>query len=120
IFPGVVGGICMILALIATSVLPISGGAAALILFGIALLVAEAFVPSFGVLGIGGMVALVLGSVFLVDPSNESGLRISLYAIAPVAVTVGAGFLALGYLIVRAERAPVQSGAEGLLGQTAI
>jgi membrane-bound serine protease (ClpP class) len=119
IFPGVVGGICMILALIATSVLPISWGAAALILLGVALLVAEAFVPSFGTLGIGGMVALVLGSVFLVDPSNESGLRVSLYAIAPVALTVGGAFLALGFIVVRAERAPVHSGAEGLIGATA-
>jgi membrane-bound serine protease (ClpP class) len=66
------------------------------------------------------MVALVLGSVFLVDPSNAHGMRISLYAIAPVALTVGAAFLALGFVVLRAERAPVHSGAEGLIGATAI
>lgn len=114
--PGVVGGICLILALIATSVLPISYGAAALIVVGIGMLVAEAFVPSFGILGIGGFVAFVFGSIFLVDPANREGLRISWMTIAPGAVTVAAAFLTLGYLIVRSGRAPVRSGAEALQG----
>jgi membrane-bound serine protease (ClpP class) len=116
IFPGVVGGICMILALIATSVLPVSFGAAALILVGIGLLIAEAFMPTFGALGVGGLVALVLGSVFLVDPNNTQGLRVSYWAIAPGAVTVALAFVALGFIVVRARRAPVQSGRESMVG----
>ncbi len=116
-FPGIAGGICIILAFIAMSILPVSIGAAALILLGIALLVAEAFVTSFGVLGISGFVAFVLGSVFLVDPNNEQGLRISLWTIAPGSLVVGAAFLALGYLILKATSQPINSGGEALVGQ---
>jgi membrane-bound serine protease (ClpP class) len=116
LFPGTVGAICLILALIATSVLPVSYGAAALIIAGVGMLVAEAFLPSFGVLGVGGFVALVLGSVFLVDPQNEAGQRISLLAIAPTAVVVGGGFLTLGYLIFRSEKSAPKSGKEALAG----
>jgi membrane-bound serine protease (ClpP class) len=120
LFPGTVGAICLILALIATSVLPVSYGAAALILAGVGMLIAEAFLPSFGVLGVGGFVALVLGSVFLVDPQNEAGQRISLLAIAPTAVVIGGGFLALGYLILRSEKSPPKSGKEALAGSVGI
>ncbi len=116
IFPGVAGGICMILALIATSVLPVSFGAAALILVGVGLLIAEAFVPSFGTLGIGGLVALVLGSVFLVDPNNTAGMRVSWFVIAPGALTVGLAFIALGFLVLKSRRAPVLSGAASMVG----
>jgi membrane-bound serine protease (ClpP class) len=116
IFPGVVGAICMILALIATSVLPVSWGAGALVLVGVALLVAEAFVTSYGILGVGGLVAVVLGSVFLVDPTGEMGLRISWLAIAPGALVIGGGFLALGFLVLRSGKAPVLSGKEALVG----
>jgi len=116
-FPGIVGGICLILALMATSVLPVSWAAAALILLGIGLLVAEAFIPSFGILGIGGFVAFVLGSIFLVDPNNEYGLRISWYTILPGVVLTASAFLIMGILILRAERAPVISGRQGMLGE---
>ena len=120
VFPGVFGGICLILALTATSVLPVSAAAAALILVGIAFMIGEAFVPSFGALGIGGLVALVLGSVFLVDPNNTSGLRVSWYVIAPGVVVAGAAFVVLGYLILRARRAPEHSGANNLVGTVGI
>jgi membrane-bound serine protease (ClpP class) len=119
IFPGVAGGICLILALIAMSVLPVSYGAIALILVGIALLIGEAFMPSFGALGVGGLVAFVLGSLFLVDPRDESGLRVSWYTIAPTVLVVGGGFLALGFIVLRATRSPVKSGREGMIGESA-
>jgi membrane-bound serine protease (ClpP class) len=117
--PGVIGGVSLILAFIATSVLPVSWGAAALIILGAALLVAEAFVPSFGVLGIGGFTAFVLGSIFLVDPQNEQGLRVDIYTWAPGTIVVGLAFLALGFLILRSERAPAKSGRESMLGAVA-
>lgn len=116
LFPGVVGAICIILALIATSVLPVSYGAAALILVGIGMLIAEAFLPSFGILGLGGFIALILGSVFLVDPQNEAGMRISWLTIAPTAIVIGAGFVTLGYLILKSGKSPVRSGSEALIG----
>jgi len=117
LFPGIAGAICLILALIATSVLPVSYGAVGLILVGVALLVAEMFVPSFGILGIGGLVSIVIGSVFLVDPGNEYGLRVSLFAIVPGALTIAGVTMAVGIMVLRAERSTVKSGKEGLIGQ---
>jgi membrane-bound serine protease (ClpP class) len=117
LFPGVIGGICLILALIATSVLPISYGAAALVLAGIGMLVAEAFLPSFGILGIGGVAAFLLGSVFLVDPSGQEGLRISWGAILPGGLAVIGTTLFLGFLILRTSRSRVRSGQEGITGK---
>src|SRR2546428_11324563 len=71
-FPGVAGAICLLLALAALHVLPVNTSALALLLLGVALLVAGAFLPTFGVVGAGGLVAFVLGSLFLVDA--EAGL----------------------------------------------
>jgi membrane-bound serine protease (ClpP class) len=119
LFPGIAGGICMILALIAMSVLPVSFGALGLMIIGIALIVAELFVPSFGLLGIGGITAFVLGSVFLVDPSNEAGLRISLFTILPSVVVVTGVAVTIGWLVLKAERTKVTSGSEGLIGMSA-
>ena len=116
ILPGVAGAISLILALVATSVLPIHFGALALMLTGIVFLVAEAFIPSFGALGIGGFLAFVLGSIFLVDPMNVEGLRISLFTIIPGALVIGATFFGLGYLVFRSLNSRVQSGAEALVG----
>jgi membrane-bound serine protease (ClpP class) len=98
------------------SVLPVSFGALGLIIVGIALIVAELFVPSFGLLGIGGITAFILGSVFLVDPSNASGLRISLLTILPSVVIVAGLSLSIGWLAIKAERSKVASGSEGLIG----
>jgi membrane-bound serine protease (ClpP class) len=75
-FPGVVGGICLLLALTAMQVLPVNIGALALIALGVALLVAEAFLPTFGVVGRGRLVAFLLGSLFLFDsPATRSSWR---------------------------------------------
>ena len=115
--PGVLGAISLLLALIAMAVLPVNFGALLLILASIGFMVAEVFLPSFGILGIGGIVAFVIGSFLLVDPGNEQGLQISFWAIAPATLgVVGFGGL-IGYLVVRVDRAKVVSGAEGMIGQ---
>ncbi|MEZ4741010.1 MAG: NfeD family protein [Bdellovibrionota bacterium] len=119
IFPGVIGGICMILALIATSVLPVSFGAAALLLVGVGCMIAEFFVPSFGVLGIGGFIGFLLGSIFLVDPSDTHGLRISLTFIVPGALVVAGAGISIALLVLKSERRPVTSGMEGVKGKSA-
>ena len=116
-FPGVIGGICLILALMATSVLPVNWAGFALILLGIGLLVAEAFVPSFGILGIGGIAAFVFGSIFLFDPAKTGGLKIDPIVIGSTVLTVGGLFFFFGYLVVKSERAPITSGIEGMAGQ---
>jgi len=81
LFPGVLGGICLLLALFAFQVLPINYAGVALILLGIALIVGEAFMPSFGILGIGGVTAFVIGSIILMD-SDLPGFGISRSLIA--------------------------------------
>ena len=116
LFPGIFGAICLLLALISTAVLPVSFGAAALIVFGFVLLIAEVFVPSFGILGIGGVAAFLVGSVFLVDPSNTHGLRVSWYTIAPGAIIICVFALTIGYLIAKSLKAKARSGAETIVG----
>ena len=71
VVPGVIGGISLIVALTALSVLPVNYAGLALLLFGIALMVAEAFAPSFGIVGLGGIVAFALGALFLFDPDQS-------------------------------------------------
>ncbi|MBR31286.1 MAG: serine protease [Spirochaetaceae bacterium] len=90
IYPGVIGAICLLLALFAFQVLPINYAGLGLMVLGLGLILAEAFVPGFGVLGVGGIVAFVAGSVILMDEQN---LAVSLPMIAGVAL-VAAGFLA--------------------------
>src|SRR5690606_31049977 len=70
IFPGVIGGISLVLALTALTVLPTNFGGVALLLLGMALLAGEAFTPGFGIMGIGGIVAFILGGLFLFDPDQ--------------------------------------------------
>ncbi len=118
LFPGVVGGICMILALMATATLPVNFGAMLLVLAGVAFLVAEMFLPSFGILGIGGLAAFAIGSALLVDPNNEQGLRISLWLILPGTAVVGGTTFLAGWLVLKAARERTYSGQEGLSGST--
>ena len=117
--PGVVGAICIIIALISTSVLPISFGAIILIAISAAFIVAEVFVPSFGILGIGGFVGFVIGSLLLVDSSNELGLEISIWTIAPTAVVVGGFSLTAAYFIFKTDRSKVTSGVNNWAGKEA-
>jgi len=115
VFPGVVGGICLLLALFALQLMPISYVGLALIILGIALMVSEAFLPSFGALGLGGIVAFVIGSVMLID-TDLPGYGISWALIVPVAaVTALFSFFVAG-MALRARRRPVVTGAEELLG----
>lgn len=98
--------------------LPVSYAGVALIVLGFALLVAEALVPSFGALGIGGTVAFVMGSIMLMD-TDTPGFGIPVGLIARVAVLNGLLVL-LGFrLALKARHRPVVSGAEALLGATA-
>tara|TARA_B100001094_G_C18126867_1_gene769998 strand:- start:216 stop:1523 length:1308 start_codon:yes stop_codon:yes gene_type:complete len=116
IVPGVLGGIALVLAMIATSILPVSIGAMVLILISIAFMVAEIFVPSLGILGIGGFIGFVIGSVLLVDPDNAEGLRISWYSIVPgSAALLGFGGV-LAWLVIQSETNKVISGSESIIG----
>ncbi len=115
IFPGVVGGICILLALYAFHVLPVDYAGVALILLGIALMVAELFAPSFGILGIGGAVAFVIGSMILIDTEIEA-FRISMPLIIFVAIFTTLFVVALVSLAIKQRHKPVVSGKEQMIG----
>jgi membrane-bound serine protease (ClpP class) len=117
-FPGVAGAICLLLALAALQVLPVNTSALALLLLGIALLVAEAFLPTFGVIGAGGLVALLLGSLFLFDA--ETGLAVPRSLVFGVGGGVGAVILVVGTLVFRAQRRRPVLGQEGMVGTVGI
>jgi membrane-bound serine protease (ClpP class) len=115
IFPGVAGGICLLLAFFAFQVLPISAAGILLIVLGIGLLVLEATVPSFGVLGIGGIISLVVGAVMVTN--QVPGVRVNYQFIVPVAIATGGVALFLGRLAMRAQAQAPVTGAEGLIGE---
>ncbi|MDP1651387.1 MAG: nodulation protein NfeD [Rhodocyclaceae bacterium] len=115
LFPGVVGGICLLLALFALQLMPINYVGLALIILGIAMMVAEAFLPSFGALGLGGIVAFVLGSVMLID-TDLPGYGVSWALIAPLAGVSALASFVVGGMALRARRRPVLTGSEELPG----
>ncbi len=117
VLPGVLGAICLLLALYAAQVLPVSYAGMGLILVGVAFMVAEAFMPSFGALGIGGVVAFVIGSVILIDTDVE-GYRVSLPLMISFGIINGMLFVGVLTLAVKARRRPVVSGREELVGMT--
>ena len=117
VLPGVVGGICLLRGLYAFQVLPISFAGLGLILLGIAFMVAEAFMPSFGVLGIGGVVAFGVGSIILMDTDVE-GYTISWPLIAGVALVSAAFFFTVVAMAMKARKRQVVSGKEEMLGAT--
>ena len=119
ILPGVVGAICLLLALYAFHLLPVNYAGLALILLGIAFMVAEAFLPAFGSLGIGGLIAFVIGSVILVDDTNIPGFEIPYALIGGVAAASAAFVFFIVGVAVRNRRRPVVSGREYLIGASA-
>jgi membrane-bound serine protease (ClpP class) len=119
IFPGVIGGICLILAFFAFQSLPINYAGLLLILFGIVLLVAEIKIVSHGILGIGGVVAMALGSLMLFD-APEVGFRISWWVIAPTVGATGGLFLFVVTAGVRALGRRPLLGMSGLIGQVGV
>jgi membrane-bound serine protease (ClpP class) len=116
IFPGVAGAICLLLALTAFQLLPINYAGLALVVLGIALLIGEAFAPSFGILGIGGMIALALGSFFLFD-TESSDVVVDRSIIFTAVGTLGAFVLAVSYLVFRAQKSRPTLGFAGLIGE---
>jgi len=115
VLPGIIGAICLLLALYTFQILPINYAGLALIILGIAFMIGEAFVPSFGALGIGGIIAFVVGSVILLD---EDTLRISFLLIGPIALISLVFFLWIMARVLSLRRKKVITGAEELIGIT--
>jgi len=114
-FPGVIGGICLLLALFALQLMPVNYVGLGLILLGVTLMISEAFLPSFGALGLGGVVAFVLGSVMLID-TDLPGYGVSWALIVPTAIVTSFFSLIVIGMALRARAQPIVTGAEELVG----
>jgi membrane-bound serine protease (ClpP class) len=119
VLPGVIGGISLILAFFAFQSLPINWAGVLLILFGIALLIAEIKIASHGVLTIGGVISMVLGSFMLYD-APEVGFRVSWAVIIPTVGATAGLFVWAVSAGVRAMRRPQVTGAQGMVGRLAV
>jgi membrane-bound serine protease (ClpP class) len=115
ILPGVAGGLCLLLAFFAFQVLPVNAVGVLLIVFGVGLLVLELKVPSFGALGIGGTVSLLVGSIMLTN--DVPGVRVGYGVILPVVLAVASIILFLGRLALASQRMRPITGVEALVGE---
>jgi membrane-bound serine protease (ClpP class) len=121
VFPGVIGGIFLLLAFYALGTLPLNFAGLALIAFGLLLFGLEPFLTSHGILAAGGALAFVMGSLLLINvPDSEDFLRISLGAVAGVTALFLAFFLVIVAAVLRSRRRKVVTGREGLLGATGV
>jgi membrane-bound serine protease (ClpP class) len=115
VLPGVIGAICLLIALYAFQMLPVNYAGFALLALGIILMIGEATAPSFGVLGIGGIIAMVIGSVILID-TDVPGYTISRPLIGGLALASSLGLMAIIGIALKARLRPVVSGREQMLG----
>ena len=121
IFPGVIGGICIILAFYSFHTLPINYAGLALIIFAIILFILEIKIVSHGILSVGGVISLVLGSLMLIkDESALEAVSISIEVIVIIAILTLLFFLVAITLGIKAQRKKVTTGAEGIVGETGI
>ena len=118
VVPGTIGAIALLLALYSFQLLPVNYAGMGLILLGVALMVGEAFQPSFGVLGIGGLIAFVTGSIFLMD-TDVPGFGIDISVIVSFAIISALVFTVVIGMAIKARRRPVVSGLEELVGAEA-
>ena len=119
IVPGVVGAICLLLALYAVQVLPINYAGVALIILGIALMIAEAFAPSFGALGLGGIAAFVFGAIMMFD-TGVPGFGISYPFVIGVAVAAALFVLWMVSYLVKLRKRGAVYGGEAIVGAIAV
>lgn len=114
IFPGVAGAISFLLGLVSLQIIPFNYAGLALLVLSILLLIAEIYVTSFGVLGVGGIIAFIFGALLLFD-TPESDVRVGFSVVISAALAIGFFFLFVAYYLVRAQRSHVHTGLEGLM-----
>ncbi len=119
ILPGVIGGICLILAFFALSVLPVSYAGIALILLALIFFIAEVKVVSFGLLTVAGIISLVIGSLMLFK-SPDPAMRVSLEVILSVTLFAAVVVAFLTFMVVRAHKQQVRTGIEGLVNERGV
>jgi membrane-bound serine protease (ClpP class) len=115
VLPGVVGAICLLLALYAFQLLPVNFAGLGLIVLGVILIVSEAFVPAYGVLGTGGVVSFVIGSVILMD-TGVPGYGVALPVVIGIAIVAAAILAGIVWMAMRSHKRPVVSGREEMIG----
>src|SRR6185437_8108604 len=118
VFPGVIGTICLLLALFAFQILSVNYAGLALVALGVGMIIAEFFYPTFGSLGLGGLVAFVVGSLILFD-TDVPGMNIALPLIGAIATVGGLVILGIVYIAARSLRRPVVTGVQGMIGDNA-
>jgi membrane-bound serine protease (ClpP class) len=118
ILPGIIGGISLILAFFAFQTLPVNYAGVALILLAVILFIAEIKVPSYGMLTVGGIISMVLGSLLLFR-TPELYAQVSLGVILPITLFFTAFFVSVIYLVIKVHRTTPKVGLEGLKGETA-
>jgi len=119
LFPGILGVLCLILFLFATQIIPVNGAGVLLILLAVVLFALEVKVPSYGLLTVGGITAMILGAMMLVDaPIAE--MRIGWATLIPAALGMAAGVTALLRLVVQAQRRVATTGEVGMIGQIGV
>ncbi|WP_244849980.1 nodulation protein NfeD [Caballeronia sp. SL2Y3] len=119
VLPGVAGAICLLVGLFAPQLLPVSYVGLGLLMLGIGCLVAEAFLPTFGTLGIGGIVAFAIGALMLVD-TDAPGFGVPPGLVVALALISAVFVFAVSGLALKARRRPVVSGGEAMLGSIGV
>jgi membrane-bound serine protease (ClpP class) len=119
VLPGVVGAIALLLGLFALNMLPVSYAGLALVLLGLGFVVAEGFLPTYGSLGVGGVIAFAVGAVMLAD-TDELGFGVPLSFVIALAVIVACGVGVVSTLAMKARRRPVVTGGEQLIGSEGV
>ncbi|MGH8276387.1 MAG: NfeD family protein, partial [Steroidobacteraceae bacterium] len=118
VLPGVVGSICLLIALFAFQILSVNYAGLALVVLGTAMIIAEFFFPTYGSLGAGGLVAFIVGSLILFD-ADVPGLNIARSLIAALAIFGALMIAGIVYLATRSQRRPVATGTQGMVGDLA-
>jgi membrane-bound serine protease (ClpP class) len=119
IFPGVFGAIALVLAFFALGTLPVNWAGVALILVAFVLIGLEAYIPGFGALGIGGIVALILGGLLLTT-SGDPEFQVNRWLVIGLSVLLGALVLSAVGALVRTRRMPAYTGSQALVGRVAV
>jgi membrane-bound serine protease (ClpP class) len=118
VLPGVAGSICLLIALFAFQILSVNYAGLALVVVGTGMIIAEFFFPTYGSLGLGGLIAFVVGSLILFD-TDVPGMNVGRPLIAALATVGGLMIAGIVYMAARAMRHPVATGTEGMIGARA-
>ena len=119
VYPGTIGAVCLLLGLYGLAALPISWTGAGLVVLGLGLMIAEAFLPAFGLLGVGGLIAFAAGVALLVDTDDMPGFEVGWPFVAGLALAAASLALITGRAALRSAGRPITAGAEAMLGAPA-